>query len=205
MTDSHATLTQRTLYGFKYAYKNYRFEYILKCDDDTFVDVLRVASKLQKTRSKRQLYWGTFRGKGKILSFGRYSETKWSVCNTYFPYAFGGGYIVSKNLIELLVQNEPYLMQYKNEDVSVGAWLSPYNIERTHDVRFNTAGFSKGCKHPYVISHKVSPKSMYSLQRTLTTEGTFCSHSSYHHRYHGYLYNWTAPTSQCCRYNDDVP
>ena len=113
VTDSHTTLTQRTLYGFKCAYKNYRFEYVLKCDDDTFVDVLRVASELQKIHTKGRLYWGTFRGEGKILSFGRYSETKWSICNAYFPYAFGGGYILSRDLIQLLVQNEPHLMQYK--------------------------------------------------------------------------------------------
>ena len=205
VSDSLTTLTKRTLYGLKYAYEHYRFDYVLKCDDDNFVDVLRLASELHKRPTKGRLYWGAFRGGGKILSFGTYRESQWSVCNEYLPYAFGGGYILSRDLTQLLVENEPFLKQYKSEDVSVGAWLSAYNIERKHDARLNTGAVSRGCKQPYLISHKVSPSSMYSLKSSLMAEGTFCSWRTYLHRYHGYLYNWTSPLSHCCKSNDDVP
>ena len=206
VTDSRYTLTKRTLHGFKYAYKHFKFHYILKCDDDSFVDVLRVAYELQKSTIKGQsLYWGAFRGGGKVLYFGAYSESYWSICKSYLPYAFGGGYILSRDLIQLLAENELYLKQYKSEDVSVGAWLSPYNIERRHDARFNTQGYTKGCKWPYLISHKVSATFMYQLQNSLTTEGTFCSRTTYFHRHHGFMYDWTAPLSRCCMTNSDIP
>ena len=157
VTDSHNTLTKISLHGFKYIYEHFKFHYILKCDDDSFVDVLRVAYELQKSNIKGQpLYWGAFCGGCIILNSGIYSESHWSICKSYLPYAFGGGYILSMDLVQLLAENELYLKQFNNEDVSVGAWLSPYNIERRHDARFNTEGDTKGCKWPYLISHKVS-------------------------------------------------
>lgn len=205
VTDSLFTLTQRTLDGFKYALEHYKFEFVLKCDDDTFVDVLRIASELYSEHSNGHLYWGMFRGQGKPLFFGTYRETRWSTCNKYLPYAFGGGYVLSRDIVELMVENGPYLMQYKCEDVAVGAWVSPYNVLRKHDTRFNTAAYSRGCKSPYLISHKVSTKDMYTLQESLKNEGTFCSWKTYFHRYHGYLYDWVAPTSHCCLPNDNIP
>ena len=104
VTDSLTTLTQRTLYGFKYAYERYKFDYVLKCDDDDFIDVLRLATELHKRPTKGSLYWGAFRGNGKILFLGLYRERQWSICKKYLPYAFGGGYIVSRDLVQLLVQ-----------------------------------------------------------------------------------------------------
>ena len=205
VTDSLTTLTQRTLYGFKYAYEHYKFDFILKCDDDDFVDVLRLATELYKRPSKERLYLGAFRGDGSVLFWGAYREFQWSVCKKYLPYAYGGGYILSSDLIQLLVENSTLLKQYKCEDVSVGAWLAPFNVERVHDSRFNTGAFTKGCKWPYLISHKVPPDSMYSLQTSLSTEGTFCSQKTYLHAYHGYLYNWSSHNFQCCNSNDDVP
>ena len=205
VTDSATTLTQRTLYGFKDVYERFKFDYILKCDDDDFVDVLRLATELHKRTSKSRLYWGAFRGYAPLLHWGVYRETNWTICNRYLPYARGGGYILSRDLIQLFVKSEPYLKQYKSEDVSVGAWLAPHNIERKHDSRFNTRAFMKGCKWPYLISHKISPSTMYSLQSSLEAEGTFCSQRTYYHHYHGYLYNWTSPQYQCCNSNDDVP
>ena len=205
VTDSLFTLTQRTLDGFKHAIQHFKFEYVLKCDDDTFVDVLRLASEVHNEHNGGRLYWGMFRGQGKVLSIGTYRETHWSTCNKYLPYALGGGYVLSRDIAELLVENRPCLMQYKCEDVAIGAWLSPYNIARKHDARFNTASYTRGCKPPYLISHKVSTAEMHLLQDSLKQEGTFCSWRTYFHRYHGYLYNWTAPLARCCLYNEEVP
>ena len=95
------------------------------------------------------------RGTARIYFFGTYREESWFVCNKYMSYALGGGYVLSWDLVELLVQNEPHLNLYKAEDVSIGAWLAPYNIERKHDTRFNTESASRGCKDVFLISHKV--------------------------------------------------
>ncbi len=48
----------------------------------------------------------------------------------YPPYAFGGGYILSADLVEYIVENAAKLRRYRAEDVSVGVWLSTLAIQR---------------------------------------------------------------------------
>lgn len=56
-----------------------------------------------------QLYWGYFNGNAKVKSSGKWKETSWILCDTYLPYALGGGYVLSKRLITFLAQNADYL------------------------------------------------------------------------------------------------
>ena len=51
VTDSLLTLTRRTIKSFKFALKEFSFSYVLKCDDDMFVDLRRIASDLQLRKS----------------------------------------------------------------------------------------------------------------------------------------------------------
>ena len=140
-----------------------------------------------------------------ILYIGAYKETEWSLCDTYLPYALGGGYLLSRDLIELLVRNEPYLKHYKCEDVAVGVWLAPYNIERRHDSRFDTGSLPRGCKNVFLMSHKVGPEEMFAYYRSLQLEGQFCSWRTQWFYQNGYLYNWTALPSQCCLTQSGIP
>ena len=138
--NSYFSLTNRTMRVFQYiAEQQYKFSYVLKCDDDTFPDVKRIAMELESRENPRRLYWGQF-SMGLVLTKGKWKETHWSSCQTYYPYAYGGGYILSGDVIELIAENAPYLKRYTSEDVSVGSWVSTYNIERKHDVRFTTRG-----------------------------------------------------------------
>lgn len=60
------------------------------------------------------------------------------LCDTYLPYALGGGYVLGRPLVAHVVAAAPLLAAYTSEDVSVGAWLAPLNVTRRHDVRFDT-------------------------------------------------------------------
>ena len=207
VTDSLLTLTKRAIKSFKFALEQFEFSYVLKCDDDTFVDVLRLASELQLRRDQTRLYWGFMVGSGRVNRYlpGAYRETEWSVCDLYVPYALGGGYLLSRDLIQLLVLNEAHLKLYKCEDVAVGAWLAPYNIERRHDTRFDTEGKSRGCKSVLLISHKVSPTEMYTYYKSLQVEGLHCSWRTRSFYWNGYMYNWSALPSHCCSRRSGIP
>ena len=63
---------------------------------------------------------------------------EWFLCDHYLPYAMGGGYVISSDLIHRVAVNADGIQLYNNEDVSVGVWLSPFIAERRHDKRFNT-------------------------------------------------------------------
>ena len=205
ITDSVYSLTNRTLLSFKYAYETFKFKYVLKCDDDSFVDVLRIASELQLRKSAMPFYWGYMRGDSQINHFGRYSEFSWDVCEAYLTYALGGGYVLSREVAKILATNAEHLRRYTCEDVSVGAWLAPYNIEVKHDARFNVNTPSRGCKDPFLISHKISAEKMYSYHESIMLEGKMCSWRTYSYGVGGYIYNWTSRTTSCCRKNSFVP
>lgn len=205
ITDSHLSLTGRTLDGFSHALENFRFKYIMKCDDDSFVDLPRVATELQRRQYHARFYWGYVMGYNRIHFYGHYAEQEWSLCDRYLPYAVGGGYVLSRDLAELLMENRPYLKRYACEDVSVGVWLAPYNIERRHDTRFNTEARSRGCKNVFIVSHKVSPTDMYQMYESLQLDGTYCAGRTQWYSYDGFIYNWTTSNMNCCKRRYGVP
>lgn len=206
VTDSKSTLTKRTLDSFSLAIEKFEFSYVLKCDDDSVADLPRLASELQRRESKDRLYWGYFSGAKFLMSFGPYTETHWYICEKYTPIAGGGGYILSKDLVHLLTVNKDLITWYIAEDASISAALSPYNIERKHDSRFNTPGWpSRGCKDPYLITHKIEPDEISTLYKSLIMEDQICSWRTRWHLYNGYLYNWTSLPSQCCLINHSLP
>lgn len=206
VTDSHNTLTERTLESFEYIIRhNYNFLYILKCDDDTFVNVKVIAKELKEKMTNKQYYWGEFLGATAILREGPYAEQKWSTCDTYLPYAYGGGYIISKDLIDLIAFNAPYLMIYNNEDVSLGAWLAPYNVNYCFDARFNTGGVSRGCKRQFVVMHKISTDLMYDYYDAVKKDGYICNRKNRWFGWHGHIYNWNTLPSKCCKRKRRIP
>lgn len=200
VTDEHETLTQRTLEGLVYIInEGYEFSYVLKCDDDTFVDLNAVISNLYAMKWIQKLYWGDFVGGYPVLSEGIYAEHNWFICDRYIPYAFGGGYVLSRDLAELIVRNAPYLTQYTNEDVSLASWLSPYNFVRVHDQKFDTGADSKGCMKPFIVAHRVYPDNMKKYYRSLRREGRMCGRRTRTRKFWDrHKYEWNVPPSQCC-------
>lgn len=89
------------------------FGYLLKCDDDTFVNVPRIIEEL-KYMPRSKLYWGYFDGNAHIKRAGKWKETGWILCDRYLPYALGGGYILSKDLIIYIISNQHYLRYVYN-------------------------------------------------------------------------------------------
>lgn len=201
VSDEHRSLTKRTLQSFVHITNNFTrdFHYVLKCDDDSFMNLMAIVQELVHLEHKDRIYWGEFLGSAVVYEDGTYAEKHWSICESYLPYALGGGYILSMDLIRLLVLNAPHLKIYRNEDVAVGAWLSPYNIKRMSDTRFNTGGISRGCKTPFIAMHKVDAQLMYKYHSAVLEEGYICTPSNQWYKTHGHFYNWNVSPRHCCR------
>ena len=55
--NSYFSLTTRTMRVFQYIVEQqYKFSYVLKCDNDTFPDVQRIAMELQNRENPERLY-----------------------------------------------------------------------------------------------------------------------------------------------------
>ncbi|KAL1455713.1 hypothetical protein WDU94_009786 [Cyamophila willieti] len=202
--DEFTSLSQKVLHSMKYIYEHFDFQYLLKCDDDTFVRVPNIIHELEhKFHYDKKLYWGYFDGRARVKRLGKYKEINWFLCDRYLPYALGGGYVLSQSLVKFISQNSDMLSLYTCEDVSVGVWLSGLDITRYHDVRFDTEFQSRGCNNSYLIVHKQNMHQLYN-SLMLSNQVRLCF-QEYKDR-NAYEYNWKVAPSQCCvRNNSKIP
>lgn len=196
--DSFHNLTVKVLRSIVWAKKHYQFDYLIKCDDDTFIQIDRLVRALRQMNCPRYLYWGYFTGKGRPDLIGKWAERQWYLCPHYIPYAMGGGYVLSRQLVNVIANLSHVLQIYNNEDVTVGLWMAPYNITRIHDIRFNCEGHSHGCNNNYIMSHKEKASSLIQKRSNFVQFGKICGEMERELR-PAYIYNWSAPPYLCCQ------
>lgn len=110
--DNYKSLTKKVLEAFVWLDKTIKhFQYLLKCDDDSFVQVDKVVSELQtiKLTKGNSLYWGFFNGRAQVKVNGKWKESDWILCDYYLPYALGGGYVLSQKLVHFIAVNAEFL------------------------------------------------------------------------------------------------
>lgn len=209
LQDSYANLTMKIVRSMAHVDEVYDFKYLMKLDDDTYVkldllseDLLGYYEKLHRLRAKHpkplELYWGYFKGAATIQQRGQWKESNYKLCDRYLPYALGGGYVLSKNLVSYIATYGAHLTNYKSEDMAVGTWLAPFgNIHRRHDVRFDTAWMARRCQDYHLVLHKRTAHQMKQIY-----EGQPCQNDDtlqQQQRPKEYFYDWNAPPTQCCK------
>ena len=145
-------LTNKTLALINWAHHHVNFSYLLKFDDDTFVFVKNMIIELKKRPTTTKLYYGVMRPKSKPYRGNvKWADNDWNLGEHYLPFALGGGYILSHDLVSSLSEQSPRLMWHINEDTAIGAWVSALDHERKSDNRL--CCWFKGhpdrtCKYP---------------------------------------------------------
>lgn len=200
VNDTYAELTRKVLHAFSWIDTNVDFSFLLKVDDDTFVRLDDIATELESLSSKDRFYWGFFDGRAPVFRRGQWAEHEYVLCDRYVPYALGGGYVLSADMVHFIASNRHHLKLYRSEDVSVGAWLAPVDVRRVHDPRFDTEYRSRGCSNSYLVVHKQSVDLMREKHWSLQERGKLCAAEQKARL--SYEYNWRVPPSQCCVRND---
>ena len=70
-------------------------KYLLKVDDDSYVQLPLVLEELKNSNFDKSLYWGFFDGRGPVFLKGKWAEKEYHLCDKYIPYALGGGYVLT--------------------------------------------------------------------------------------------------------------
>lgn len=208
LEDSYRNLTKKLLLSFASISMSHSFHYLLKCDDDTYVKLDIMLANLLDYHHKismvdygvnpsPQLYWGYFNGNANVKTHGQWKETHFNLCTKYLPYALGGGYVITRELVQYVHTNGDILTTYTSEDISLGVWFaSMRNVYRKHDCRFDTAYMARTCKDYHMVLHKRSAEDMMGIFK-----GTECSEKQSDDnvkRPMEYLYNWKAAPVHCC-------
>ena len=170
LTDEYKQLTSKVLASLKWVNENIVFDYMLKVDDDTFVRVDALLNKLQMMQTEK-LYWGYFNNGSEIVKSGNWEEKTPYICDKYVSYALGGGYVLSKDLVVFIVENSEKLKRFTNEDVSIGTWLAPFEINAVHDENFRMSG---DCEERYYLLHYSSVEDMKQFNESLAANNTLC-------------------------------
>lgn len=208
--DSYANLTRKLVQTMRAVSNIQSFEYLLKTDDDTYVkldylieDLHKYDKEMKRKQStvngvRPELYWGYFNGRANRKTSGQWKETNFNLCERYLPYALGGGYVLSKNLVHFIAENHRTLSQYKSEDVSVGIWLSTQrNVYKKHDVRFDTAAMPRKCQNYHIVVHKRTTYDMRDLYRGFLCTFKQANDTSVQ-RPAEYFYDWNQSQMHCC-------
>ena len=135
--ENFTALTNKTLALINWAHHHVNFSYLLKCDDDTFVFVKNMIVELKKRPTTTKLYYGIMdKNKRPLRGKKKWADNNWNLGYFYLPFALGGGYMLSHDLVSFLSQQSPRLMWHINEDTAVGAWVSVLDHERRSDGKF---------------------------------------------------------------------
>ncbi|XP_066528332.1 beta-1,3-galactosyltransferase 6 [Hoplias malabaricus] len=202
LRDSYENLTRKLIHMYSWLDQKVDFKFVLKADDDTFARVDILKEEL-KAKEPSRLYWGFFSGRGRVKAAGKWKESAWELCDFYLPYALGGGYVLSGDLVHYIHLNAAFLKIWQSEDVSLGAWLAPVDVKRLHDPRFDTEYKSRGCSNKYLVTHKQSLEDMLEKHQTLQRDGHLCKEEVKLRL--SYIYDWSVPPSQCCQRKDGIP
>ena len=203
--ESYRNLTQKLVETIKWLDENLQTDYVMKVDEDSFVRVDEVVKALE-SKPKENLYWGYFSGAAPIQKYGKWAEPNYFLCDYFLPYAVGGGYVISSDIVHYLAVNSEKLLIFNNEDVSMGTWLAPLKINRIHDTNFNTESISRGCFNSYIVTHPHNVFGLLVLNRSLRESGKLCPKEKYY--YGSYVYDWNKSPYYCCertKYGESSP
>ena len=186
------------LTALQWTMNNVHFSYILKCNDASYVLLNHLIQKIELLSAINSLVWGYFIGNQNVSRHGDQAERTWNLCSAYLPYPQGGGYIISYQVVNLIISIGTELDHLDHEDIALGVWLAPFkHITRKHDIHFNSGPKSRGCSNAYIVSHPETPVSMVTKHKCVLTVGYLCKEEINY--LPSYQYNWTAPMKYCCQ------
>uniref|UniRef100_A0A1B6GAZ9 Hexosyltransferase n=1 Tax=Cuerna arida TaxID=1464854 RepID=A0A1B6GAZ9_9HEMI len=128
MVDVYRNLPQKVLLFIEWVYKHHNVKYILKTDDDTFIDIPTVKVELNKHSDWD--WWSCFRIGWPVHRRGKWRETVYQQ-EVYPPFPSGAGYVLSHHVLTWLnTRIETLSTKYQGEDVALGIWLEAMNASR---------------------------------------------------------------------------
>ncbi|KAK7873094.1 hypothetical protein R5R35_000374 [Gryllus longicercus] len=137
VVDVYRLLPKKMLNFYKWADQNIYFSYLLKTDDDTYINIPEVMKELHSQSTKnRELpdqiwWWSAFRQGWPVQLSGKWREGSYHSV-TYPPFPCGAGYVLSHGAVNFLSKIADTLYtKFQGEDAALGIWLAGTNPQST--------------------------------------------------------------------------
>lgn len=166
--DSYENLTNKTLLTLEWLSYNCEPKFVLKTDDDCFVNLLSLEPWLHALKSdilyvgKRNVHMPVIRNPKhrNYVAVEDFSE------KYYEPYCSGGGYMLSGKILKNVTGKAKFFKQIRNEDAFIGIVMNFMNISPVHDKGFLPFVFTEkevrkrfACEwKSHFVMHDVKPR-----------------------------------------------
>lgn len=169
--DSYRNLTIKTMHGLDWVLRNCQHEFVLKTDDDVYVNTKLLYKLVTSSTPKNNTYIGLVTQAEDKLKVIRNPNSKWFVSveqyspSHYPPYAVGMGYLLSKDLVEKFVNTSKHIPPFANEDAYIGVLADFVGVEPFRSGRFTLSGWGlRTCNFLYlVVVHHVTADDQYNM------------------------------------------
>ena len=166
-TDSYSNLTLKTEMGLEWAVKYCDFDFLLKTDDDVFVNTYKLVDYLRRPQtSKRQLYLGNVAQRQKTRRRGKWALSLQEYQSDFLPkFCLGPGYVLSKDLVSRFVEIFDVKKPLKLEDVYMGMLAERIGVAPSNHSGFITYSEEKHCTYnsKWIVVHEASPYCIMKL------------------------------------------
>lgn len=175
LTDSYENLSHKVLNAIRWVGQNVNATYIMKADDDVYINLEYFLERLSKEITERKLViYGYIITGVNPLTDGKWAEKNWIFCPNYFPYPVGIGYIISNGVAKFIMENYKRLKSYKNDDVSIGNWIAPTKVRMQPLDGIEPHFKANACEHWWIMHGFSNEKSIYTY-KTWNINHTLCS------------------------------
>lgn len=169
--DSYRNLTIKTMHGLHWVWRNCPCEYVLKTDDDVYVNTKLLHKLITSNTPKTNAYIGLVTQSDDKLKVIRNPDSKWFVSEKeykfshYPPYAVGMGYVLSIDLIDSILNISQNIPPFANEDAYIGVVVDYTGVKPVRSGRFLLSGWGlRTCNYLYVVVvHHVTPEEQYRI------------------------------------------
>ena len=137
--DHYWNQTLKIQMGFEWATRYCKFSFLLKADDDVFVNSAELLSFLSDpmTTPKKKLYMGIHRKHPLVQRRGKWKITKGEYSGRNYPdFCPGFGFVLSYDVAITFVKAFAFVPYYRMDDVYVGMLANRTGIKITHNAGF---------------------------------------------------------------------
>ena len=162
--------------GFEWAARYCKFSFLLKADDDSFVNPKRLITLLaDPSTPQEKLYMGQLYTNNKPFRGGKWKVSYEEYNKTNYPdFCPGFGIIFSTDVVHLFVDLFQVVPKFRLDDVYIGLLAEKAGIKPVNNAAFSVTGPSSFCvpNKQYFVWHGVTGKCLFKLFQDINNEKT---------------------------------